>query len=69
MLSNDGKFYEQWVSFYKLREKVACPYALRGELEEPGVRFQELEDSNQFMLTRNYRRHSNYSTPTWVLSM
>jgi hypothetical protein len=68
MLSNDGKFYEQWVSFYKLREKVACPYALRGELEEPGVRFQEL-DGDRFMLTRGCRRPSNYSTPTWVLPM
>jgi hypothetical protein len=39
-LSSDGKFYEQWVSFYKLREKVVCPYALREELKDPGVRFQ-----------------------------
>jgi len=69
MLSTNGKFYEQWVSFYKLREKVACPYALRGELEEPGVRFQELEDGDRFMLTRGCRRHSNYSTPTWVQPM
>lgn len=26
--------YEQWVSYYKLREKVACPADLRGELRE-----------------------------------
>ena len=41
-LSSDGQFHEKWVSFYKLREKVACPYALRAELKEPGVKFLKM---------------------------
>jgi hypothetical protein len=35
--------YEQWVSCYKLRDKVACPADLRGELSEARVRLRNLE--------------------------
>jgi hypothetical protein len=67
-LADTGNFYEQWVSFYKLREKVTCAPDRRGELEEPEVRFRKLEVGDRYMLTRGYRPHSNYSTPMWVLS-
>ncbi len=59
--------YEQWVSLYGLREKVACTPEHREELKEPGVRFRKLEVGDQLILTREHRRHSIYLTPTWVL--
>jgi hypothetical protein len=67
-LSNTGNFYEQWVSFYKLRDKVTRAADRRGELEKPGVKFRKLEDGDRFMLIRGYRPHSTYSMLTWVLS-
>jgi len=65
MLSNDGKFYEQWVSFYKLREKVACPYALRGELEEPGTT-QQLFDT---YVGAAYVEQGYPKTKAWIQSL
>jgi hypothetical protein len=60
--------YDQWVSHYKLRDKVACPADHREELREARVRFQNPEVGGQFMLTRGYRRHNYYLMPTSVLS-
>jgi hypothetical protein len=31
--------YDQWVTDYGIRERVACPMNLREELREPAVRF------------------------------
>jgi hypothetical protein len=36
-LSDDA--YDQWVSDYGIRDRVACPMNLREELREPAVQF------------------------------
>jgi hypothetical protein len=59
--------YEQWVSRYELREKVACSPEHRSELYGPMVRLEKLEVRDQSILTRGHRKHSIYSMPTWVL--
>ena len=42
-LSNEA--YDQWVSQYRMREKVACPTDLRNELNDPAVEYRfEISD-------------------------
>lgn len=65
VLSDDS--YDQWVTYYGMREKVACPSNLREDLKAAGVRLR-LGIGDQLLLTREiHRRRNIYSMLMWVL--
>jgi hypothetical protein len=45
MLTDD--VYDQWVTSYGIRDRVACPTNLREELKEPAVQFWLMIDDQQ----------------------
>lgn len=64
-LSNDA--YDQWVSQYRMREKVHCPPDLRDELNDPMVECRFEIYDGPVTDTRVHRRHDTYLTLMWGL--
>lgn len=53
--AQSNESYDQWVSQYRLREKVHCPPDLRHELNNPVVKFRfEIGDGPYLLLTLGY---------------
>lgn len=68
-LSNES--YDQWVSQYGMREKVACPANLREELKEPKVKCRFEIGNNRLVLTLGgiHRKQNIYSMLMLALCM
>ena len=59
--------YDQWVSQYKMREKVHCPPDLRDELNEPTVECRFEIGGGSITDTGIHRRHDICLMLMWAL--
>jgi hypothetical protein len=59
--------YDQWVTHYKMREKVHCPPDLRNELDDPRVECRFEIGDGLVTDTGTHRRHGIYSMLMWAL--
>jgi hypothetical protein len=64
-LSDDS--YDQWVTQYRMREKVHCPPDLRDELNGPMVECRFQTGDGLVTDTRIHRRHDIYLMLMWAL--
>lgn len=60
--------YDQWVSRYGMRERVACTPDLREDLKEPRVKCQ-FKSWSTCTDTGIHRKQDIYSMHTWVRCM